>query len=185
MVANASEVRLSIDRPGSAHISSFDGVNTKELFFHAGKFTVFNSENQYYAQTEIPGDLEAAMEFLLEDLGVEAPLMDLMRRDLSTSLIGSQDMALYLQDKARVAGVDCHHLAIRGAEADVQLWVEEGERPILRKIVITSKWEGGSPRFTANLKWDTNPGFGDEIFEFKAPEGSMNIGFLGGTGGGE
>jgi hypothetical protein len=81
-------------------------------------------------------------------------------------------------DKARIAGTNCHNIAIRGPELDVQLWVEEGDRPLPRKIMITSKWEGGSPRFTANLMWDTDPDFGQEIFEFRAPEGSTEIGFV-------
>jgi hypothetical protein len=185
MVSNSTEVRVSIDRPGSLHISSFDGVQTKELFFHDGTLTVFNSEKGYYAQSSIPKGIEAAMEFALEELEVEAPLMDLIRQDVSTHLIGSQETILYLTDKSRAAGVDCHHIAIRGAETDVQLWVEEGERPLPRKIMITSRWEGGSPRFTSNLMWDLDPDFDQDRFKFKAPEGSINIGFAGQSDGGE
>jgi len=185
MVSNSTEVRVSIDRPGSLHISSFDGVQNKELFFYDGTLTVFNSEKGYYAQASIPKEIEAAMEFALEELEVEAPLMDLIHQDASTHLIGSQETILYLTDKARVGGTDCHHIAIRGPESDVQLWVEEGDRPLPRKIMITSKWEGGSPRFTSNLMWDLDPDFDQDKFKFKAPEGSINIGFAGQSDGGE
>jgi hypothetical protein len=185
MVSNTTEVMIHIDRPGSLHISSFDGVESKELFFHDGMLTVFNAARNFYAQASIPEEIEAALEFALEELEVEAPLMDLIHRDASAHLIGSQEAILYLTDKARVAGTDCHHIAIRGPDADVQLWVEEGDRPLPRKIMLTSKWEGGSPRHTANLMWDTEPGFEQDVFEFKAPEGSMNIGFVGHTEGGE
>ena len=177
MVSNSTEVHVSIDRPGSLRISSFDGVQTKELFFHGGTLTVFNSENRYYAQASIPEEIEAAMEFALEELDVEAPMMDMIYRDVSTQLISSQETILYLTDKARVAGTDCHHIAIRGDEVDVQLWVEEGDRPVPRKVMITSKWEGGSPRFIANMQWDLEPDFKPDTFQFKAPEGSVNIGF--------
>ena len=177
IVSNSTEVTLSIDRPGSLHISSFDGMHTKELYFHDEVLTVINSEKNYYAQASIPKDIEAAMNFALEELDIEAPLMDFIHRDVSTPLIGSQDAILYLTDKARIAGVDCHQIAIRGDETDVQLWIEEGDRPLPRKITITSKWEGGAPRFTAKLLWNTEPVFKQDVFEFKAPEGSMNIGF--------
>jgi len=185
MVSNSTEVRVQIDRPGLLHIRSFDGVDTKEIFFHDETLTVFGSKTNYYAQASIPKDIEAALDFALEELELEAPLMDLIHRNASTHLIGSQDTILYLTDKTRIGGVDCHHLAIRGDESDVQLWVEEGDRPVLRKIMITSKWEGGSPRFTSNLMWDSDPDFEQGVFEFKAPEGSMNIGFAGHTDGGE
>jgi hypothetical protein len=185
MVTNSTEVKVRIDRPGSLHISSFDGVQSIELFFNDGKLTVFNSEKGYYAQASIPKNIEVAMEFALEELEVEAPLMDLIHKDASAHLLGSQETILYLTDKARIAGTDCHHIAIRGDDLDLQLWVEEGERPLPRKIMITSKWEGGAPRFTANLIWNSEPDFDQDTFLFKAPEGSMNIGFEGRADGGE
>ena len=177
MVSNSTQVTVSINRPGSLQISSFDGQDSKELYFHAEKLTVFNSGNNFYAQADIPADIEAALDFALEELQVEAPLMDLLYRDAASSLIGSQQPVLYLTDKARIVGADCHHIAIRTPEVDVQLWVEEGDRPVPRKFVITSKWEGGAPRHTANLMWDSDPQFEPGLFEFTAPEGSMNIGF--------
>lgn len=177
MVTNTSEVKVSVDRPGSLHISSFDGEQHKEIYFHDGTLTVYGTKRNFYAQASIPEDIEAAMEFALEELDVEAPLMDMIYKDASAHLIGSQENILYLTDKARVAGADCHHIAIRGSEVDVQLWVEEGDRPVPRKIMITSKWKGGSPRFIANLMWDSNPDFSQDVFEFKPPEGSINIGF--------
>jgi len=169
---------MRIDRPGSLHITTFDGVATTEIFFHKEMLTVFNSQNGFYAQASIPDEIDAALDFALEELGLEAPLMDMILSDASVGLIGPQDTVIYLTDKARVAGVDCHHIAIRGPETDVQVWVEEGDKPLPRKVMLTSKWAGGSPRFIANLAWLTEPELDPGIFEFKAPEGSTNIGFV-------
>jgi hypothetical protein len=183
MISNPEEVRVSVNRPGSIFISSFDGKTKKDLYFHDGLLTVFSSANKLYAQAEIPKEIDAAMEFALDELDVEAPLMELIYQDLSTHLIGSDETILYLTDKSPVGGTDCHHIAIRGSEVDVQLWVAEGDRPVPRKIMMTSKWEGGSPRFTANLLWETDPKFKPGMFEFKAPEGATKIEFV--TGGSE
>ena len=181
IVSNSDEVRVSIDRPESMHISSFNGETKKSLYFHNGQLTVYNSTRNLYAQASIPDDIEAAAEFALEKLGVEAPLLDLIYKDASVHLLESNEAILYLTDKARIKGTDCHHLAIRGPEVDVQLWVEEGDRPVVRKIIIMSKWEGGSPRFTANLDWETSPKFEPGLFEFKAPENAMKIEFVTGS----
>ena len=178
MVSNSEEIHVSIDRPGSMQISSFDGETTKGLYFHDGLLTVFSSANKLYAQADIPKEIDAAMKFALEELSVEAPLMDLLYKDIATHLINSNTTILYLTDKSRVNGTDCHHLAIRGPDSDVQLWVEEGDRPVARKIMITSKWEGGAPRFIANLDWDTKPEFKPDTFKFKAPEGAVKIEFV-------
>ena len=181
MVSNSEEVQVSIDRPGSMYISSFDGETKKGLYFHDGLLTVYNSEKNLYAQASVPDNIDAAMEFALEELNIEAPLMDMIYKDASAHLISSDETILYLTDKSRVGGADCHHIAIRGAEADVQLWVEEGDRPVVRKIMITSKWDGGSPRFTANIHWDISPKFEPGQFEFKAPEGAFKVEFVTGS----
>lgn len=178
MVSNTEEVTVSISRPGSMRITSFDGEATKGLFFDTGLLTFFNSANMLYAQAEIPEEIDAAMEFAMEELDIEAPLMDLIYQDAGSRLMTSDATILYLVDKARVGGVDCHHLAIRGAEIDIQLWVEEGDRPLPRQFMFTSKWEGGSPRFIANLSWETDPDFEPDFFEFKAPEGATKIRFI-------
>ena len=181
MVSNAEEVSVSIKRPGSMLITSADGEATKGFYFHDGLFTFFNSATRLYGQADIPKDIEAAMEFALDELGVEAPLLDMIYKDASTHLLTSGDTILYLTDKARVGNADCHHMAIRGAEVDVQLWVEEGDRPVTRRLMITSKFEGGSPRFVANLDWDTNPKFKPGLFEFKAPDDAVKIEFIRGA----
>ncbi len=178
MVSNSDEVKVTIDRPDSLHITSFDGIGTKELIVHQETLTVFDSQKGFYAQASVPSGVDTALEFALEELDIEAPLMDFIVRDKLASLISSQETVIYLTDKARVAGVDCHHIAIRGPETDVQLWVEEGDKPLARKIMLTSKWAGGSPRFTANLAWQTEPVLDPGIFEFEAPEGFTNIGFV-------
>jgi hypothetical protein len=102
MVSNSEEVQVSINRPGSMYISSFDGETKKGLYFHNGLLTVFSSETKLYAQAEIPKDIDAAMEFALNELGIEAPLMDLIYQDVSAHLIGSDETILYLTDKSRV-----------------------------------------------------------------------------------
>jgi hypothetical protein len=178
MVSNSSEVELTIERPGSMRITSFDGVDKKDIYFFQGTLTVFSSDSSFYAQASIPKELEAAADFALEELGVDAPLMDLVYRDVSAQLLGSDDSIIYLADKSRVAGVNCHHIVIRGPEVDLQMWVEEGERPVPRKIVMTSKWESGSPRFTAHLAWDTAPQINTDVFKFTVPQGAIDIGFV-------
>jgi len=180
IVANPVEVSVSIKRPASMRINSFDGEANKGLFFHDGLLTVYNSSDMFYAQADVPKDINAAMTFALEELDVETPFMDLLYQDGSSHLLGPDSTILYLTDKARVGGTDCHQIAIRGQEVDVQLWVEEGDRPVARKIMITSKWVGGAPRFTADLDWDTDPEFESGFFEFKAPEGATKIEFVDG-----
>lgn len=177
LISNSEVIHVSINRPGSMRTSSFDGERTKGIYFDDGLLTVFNSENKFYAQVAIPNEIDAAMNFALEELGIEPPLMDLIYKNALAQMVNSGDEVFYITDKSLIDGKNCHHIAIRGPETDVQLWVEEGDRPLPRKIMITSKWEDGSPRFVAYMNWESNPKFKPGLFEFKAPEGARKIEF--------
>jgi hypothetical protein len=64
-------------------------------------------------------------------------------------------------------------------DIDWQIWVEEGDRPLPRKVTITYKRLPGSPQFTAVISdWDFSPMLAEDFFTFRPPDGSSRIEFL-------
>ena len=179
LVSNPSEITIKIDRPASLYMEKFDGLNSKKIYIHNGKLTVFNSERNFYAQAKVPEEIQDAMQYAMEEFDLDMPLGELFFADSAIELITHQDTLLYLTDKSRISGVDCHHIAVRGTEIDLQLWVEEGESPTPRKMSMTMKWEGGSPRNIALMEWASVTSLDPKEFEFKAPEGAQEIRFAG------
>jgi len=75
-----------------------------------------------------------------------------------------------------VDGVECEHLAFRGADTDWQIWIESGARPVPRKYVITSKTLAGAPQYTLRIKdWKTDAIADAETFVFKPPSGVTKV----------
>jgi len=179
LVSNPAGITIKIDRPGSIFIEKFDGLHTKKIYIHNGKLTVFNSEKNFYARAEVPENIQDAMQYAMEEFELDTPLAELFFADSAVALITEQDTLIYLTDKSRISGVDCHHIAVRGAEIDLQLWVEEGDNPAPRKMIMTMKWEGGSPRQTALMEWTSTSDLDPKVFDFEAPEGAQEIRFLG------
>jgi hypothetical protein len=71
------------------------------------------------------------------------------------------------------------HLAFRNAEVDWQIWIQQGDRPVPRKLVVTSKRMPGSPQFVTVLSdWQTAPAITDTTFSFVPPKGAQKIDFL-------
>jgi len=179
IVSNASEITVKIDRPSALHLSNFDGVDTKDIYLDNGKLTVFGSETNFYARADVPEEIGKGMAFALSELDVEAPLGELFFAERALEILMDGTEILYLTDKSRIGGVDCHQIAFRGPEIDLQLWVTQGDMPVPRKMVMTMKWEGGSPRYSAVLNWEPVSTFAPGTFDFKPPEGAMEIQFLG------
>ena len=78
-----------------------------------------------------------------------------------------------------IDGVRCDHIAFRNAEVDWQIWIQQGDKPVPRKFVITSKRMPGSPQFVSVMSnWQTAPVFTDATFSFVPPKGAQKIDFL-------
>ena len=79
----------------------------------------------------------------------------------------------------RVDGTPCHHIALTRSDIDWQLWIEDSERKLPRKLTITYKSLPGSPQYTAILSdWNFTPAVNERSFVFHPPEGADRIEFI-------
>lgn len=169
---------LTVQRPDKLRAERV-GELVAQVFYYDGKSLSVNYPTQkYYATTAAPPTLEAALDFARDKLKVLAPAADLIYSNAlerftegltSASIVGS----------AEVGGVVCVHLAFRNPEVDWQIWIQEGDKPMPRKFVVTSKKLPQSPQFSVTLsKWDASPKVTDATFRFVPPKGSRQIDFL-------
>ena len=87
--------------------------------------------------------------------------------------------------KEDVEGVACHHLRFEQSGMGWELWVEQGDRPLPRKIVfdLTDQLAETNPIFkdakmdcyTLFSDWDFDPTFTDQDFRFKPPAGATQV----------
>jgi hypothetical protein len=67
--------------------------------------------------------------------------------------------------------VPCNHLAFVDKNVDWQIWIEDGQRKVPRKIVLTYKKIPGSPQFIAILKdWIFDQPFSHFLFKPDIPK---------------
>jgi len=178
IIEHSSQVTLHLQRkPGSIRITNRNSEDTKEIYFDEGVLTVFSKNDRLYAQTEIPQGIDSMLDFAVNEVGIEAPLLDFVSADIAGDLVGDGDDVRYL-GTSLIRDEIFHHIGIRSSDVDVQIWVASTGRPLPGKLVISSKWEGGSPRFVGFFKWDTDPAFKRGLFKFEPPENAVAIEFL-------
>jgi hypothetical protein len=62
---------------------------------------------------------------------------------------------------------------------DWQIWIEDGDKPLPKKFVITTKWMTGAPQFTVLVKsWNLSPKLTEDLFTFVPPKGAQRIDFI-------
>ncbi len=177
VIEHASEVTLRVRRPGMLRLTNRDSENTTNMFFSGGVLSVYNENGNFYAQTNIPEGIESALDFALNEVGIDAPLLDFVARDLSGHLLEGAEEVRHL-GTSLIRGAVYDHIAIRAPEVDLQIWIASEGRPLPGKLAISSKWESGSPRFVVFLSWDTESVIPSQSFTFTPPEDATEIEFL-------
>jgi hypothetical protein len=105
------------------------------------------------------------------------PLADFVYEDVYARLMESVQRGVYLGIH-RVGDVPCHHLSFEQESIDWQLWIDAGEKPLPRKLVIAYKTEDEVPQYAVTIgKWNLNPDVPEELFKFEPPEGAERFEF--------
>lgn len=177
IIEHAAEVTARVRRPGAIRLTKRSAEDTLEIYFSETSFTVFTESNGYYAQTEIEPGIDSALDYAIDVLGIDAPLLDFLVSDVADNLLGGADQLDYL-GTALIRGRPHHHVVIRQPEIDVQLWITTEGPPLPGKMSISSKWDGGAPRFVIFMKWDLAPDIPEGKLVFAPPDGATQIPIL-------
>ena len=170
--------KLKISEPQQFWIESTGDITNTTIWKDDKTFTLLDRNNNVYGQVAAPGTIDETMDMMVDTYGVSTPLADLLSNDLFSVLMKNAKTCRYL-GLHHVEGMKCHHISATQKDIDWQIWVDAGDVPRLRKIVITYKKRPGSPQYIAVLKTFTELNQAPEdTFTFKAPEGAKKIPLL-------
>lgn len=170
---NSGEVLLS--RPDKLRAHRVGGYADVELVFDGKVASVYGKNLNAYARFEVPGTVDHLIEALRAGHGVALPGADFLLSRPYEVLVADVMEAKHI-GRGVVDGVMCEHVAFRNFDTDWQLWVDVGDKPIPRKLVITSKTLNGAPQYTFRVKsWRTGFAPARNAFEFSPPAGAEQI----------
>ena len=173
-----NRVVVTVQRPNKMRAERV-GELVNQTFYYDGKTLSMNLPDQkYHATVEAPPTLEAMLDFARDKLDIVAPGSDIIYKNAFERFNEALTSA-FVVGKAVVDGVRCDQIAFRNPEVDWQIWIQEGDQPLPRKFIVTSKRMPQSPQFVVVLsKLDVAPNITDDTFKFVQPEGSQRIEFL-------
>lgn len=171
----ASTATYKVRRPNGFVIELASDRKVRTLYYDGKTATLSAPRVGFYAQVPAPPTIQKTLD-VLHERGVEVPLEDLFRWGEPGDSRGKLVSGFYV-GPARVGGVETDQYAFSTEDLDWQLWIDRGERPLPRKIVITSVFDDAAPQFTAQLNWSTPPNLTDADFTFTPPPNSKSITF--------
>jgi len=173
----AKNQKIQLHRPNKLACDMVGDNEDLQFRYDGSKVTLYNPRTNSWGSVDSPGTVDQTLDSLVQKFGVAIPLADMVFPDPYKDLIENVRSGQYV-GIGYVMDTKCHHLAFRQSAVDWQIWIEEGEKPLPRKIVITFKESPAHPQYTAFLSdWNLQATAKDDTFTFKPPAGSKQVEF--------
>jgi hypothetical protein len=168
--------RLLVEKPNRFRFESDSDKGYRTAWYDGQSLTIYDEDLNVYATLDAPTTIDATLD-LIADRGIVLPLDDLLYSQPCAGL-GEHVQSGYYVGLNYVDGGFYHHVLLATDAVDVQLWVEDDDTPLIRKVVITYGEEPGEPQFIAVLRdWDVAPAPAPANFVFTPPAGAKEIDF--------
>jgi hypothetical protein len=173
-----AQSRVSVERPNKLRSDRIGPVADLSFFYDGRHLTIYGRRSELYAIAEAPGNIDGAIDFARDRLGIDAPAADLFYANPYPGLMADVISGIYLADEP-VGDHMCHHLAYRGHDADWQIWIEDSSRALPCRYEITTKNVLDDPDFSVSFSnWVVEPMISQSTFEFTPPPDATQIEFL-------
>ena len=170
----SSKVDLVAERPNRMRVEVTDDDGHRFFFFDGKNFTIFGQVVNYYATVPAPPTLARLADDLSSKYGIELPLYDLFEWGNNDANIKKIKAADDIGPSA-VDGVTCEQYAFRQEGVDWQIWIQLGEFPLPRKLVIRTLTDDAKPQHSELLTWNLAPSFSENAFTFDPPPDARRI----------
>src|SRR6266702_1312639 len=162
-------------RPDQLRIEVHSPHDSRGFWYQNKTLTMLDRSMNLYGVMEVPENIDNTLDAVEERFGIEIPLGDMLVSDPYRNMMDNVETAEDL-GRVTVLGVACNHLAFTGTNADCQVWIADGPKPLPRKIVINYKTKTGSPQVTQIFSdWDLLSPISDSVFVFVPPDGANKI----------
>jgi hypothetical protein len=174
IVQSSTKVNLLAAKPNRFRVE-VTGDDANRLYLYDGKsFTIWGQNTNYYATVPAPPTIPELIDKLIDRFDIDLPLVDLFRwgadegdaKKIKTAV----DIGL-----STVDGVTCEQYAFHQDDIDWQIWIQLGQYPLPRKLVIRTLSDEAKPQHSEVLTWNLAPSFNDAAFEFDPPPDAHRI----------
>ena len=169
-----SVTKLLARMPDRLFVAVKSDRQDREFYYDGKSVTVLARRANAYASVAAPPTIGALADALEERHGIELPLEDLFRWGAPHSQHDAITSAMLVGPSA-VDGVTCGHFAFRQDGLDWQVWIQQGDHPLPRRLVLTTTTDEARPQYGATYTWNLAPSFNDAAFTFTPPTGAGRV----------
>jgi hypothetical protein len=160
------QVVYKVRRPTGMAVLTTSPRRERQVIYDGKQLTVYAPRQGYYATVDAPPTIRETLDAVADQYGITLPLVDLLRWSDPNSARPSMLEGGYHVGAAMIDGVETDHYAFREGDLDWQVWIQKGDTPLPRKIVIVDNIDEARPAYSGRLTWNTAPQFTAQDFAF-------------------
>jgi len=163
-----------VRRPGFV-IDYVSDIKTRRFIYDGKSFTVYSPKLGFYSTVPAPATNREVLDTLYQKFGISIPLEDLFRWADPDGVRQQALKSAYFVGTATLDGFPTDHYAFREDDVDWEVWIQQGDQPLPRKLVIVDRTDATNPTFISRLSWKVNPVFADSDFTFVPDKDAKRI----------
>lgn len=174
----SAKVEMWASRPNRLRAKMVSDRKEREIFYDGKSFTLWGPKAGagYYATADAPPTLSELVTVLSTKYDIEAPFVDLFYWGTPQGGLAAVERAQNI-GPAKVGKVETDHFALHQSDVDWQIWIERGDKPLPRKLVITTLTEPEQPQHEVTYEWTLDKKMPEAFFKFVPPKGAHRIEF--------
>ncbi|HTO88981.1 MAG TPA: DUF2092 domain-containing protein [Thermoanaerobaculia bacterium] len=167
--------QVAVSRPNQLRVETKGDLHAASLWYDGKMVTIYSLKSSFYGQTAAPATIDETVLMLMDRFQMPLPAAGFLLKDPYSKMMEGVKTAFDAGD-AEIDGVACRHLAFSEEDADWQVWVEKGAKPLPRRIAVTYKKIQGAPRVVSTLSdWNLSPKIAAGEFTFSPPAGAKKV----------
>jgi hypothetical protein len=164
-----------VHRPDGFVIDVATDDKVRNFVYDGKSLTVSAPKLGYYATVSAPPTIRQTLDLADERYDIRLPLEDLFRWSDPAQARTAELKSGWVVGTATIDGAQCDQYAFREGDIDWQIWIERGDKPVPRKVVVVDRTDPAHPEFVARLTWDTAPQVSKASFVFTPPKDAKAI----------
>jgi hypothetical protein len=169
------EIDIQVKRPNRIYARILGDAMDRTIWYAQDTLTVLDNLKIQYAKLKVPNRIDDMFDFIMEEYGLTVPVADLLFENPYAILTESIRTGVY-QGLDKVDSYSCHHLSFQQEYIDWQIWIDAGESPVPRKILIIHTSDPGQPRYCITLKnWNLRANLPEKGFQANLPSRAKSV----------
>ena len=167
--------RVSVTRPSQVRVETVGDRFAASLWYDGKTVTIYTPKSAFYGQAPAPATIDETLQMLMDRFDTPLPVAGFLLKDPYARMLEGVKTA-FDAGAAQIDGVTCRHFAFSEEDADWQVWIEEGAKPLPRRMAVTYKKVPGTPRVLVGLSdWNLTPTIPAGEFTFTPPAGATKV----------